>query len=210
MTFNSIIRISARIAAAVVATLLLCCPARAEQHFRIDLDASEITAAVAEPMSSIRGDAVGKFRLLSCDIYQDPKRRPEDSANIWVEAVVDAASYRSGSSTRDDSVKTSILDVKDFPTISFKGGSSWTEVKQTSDTSGSATLKGELMIHGAVRPFEVPVKVSLSGNKLTGSGEVTFNYTDFGIEQPSILGLKAGNVVKVTFHVVALRAPQGM
>jgi polyisoprenoid-binding protein YceI len=206
MTFSATILISA----AIVAILLPARPARAEQHFRIDADASEITAAVAEPMSSIRGDAVGKFRLLSCDIYQDPKRRADDGANIWVEAVIDAASYHSGSNMRDEAVKTSILDVKDFPTISFKGGSSWTEVKQTSDTSGSATLKGELMIHGAVRPFEVPVKVALSGDKLVGTGEVTFNYTDFGIEQPSILGLKAGNVVKVTFHVVAVRAPQGM
>jgi polyisoprenoid-binding protein YceI len=198
-------------AAAFVATLLLCFPAlAAEQHFRIDLDASEITAAVAEPMSSIRGDAVGKFRLLTCDIYQDPKRRADDGANIWVEAVVDAASYHSDSSMRDSSVKRSILDVKDFPTISFKGGSAWTDVKHTSDTSGSATLKGELMMHGAVRPFEVPVQVSLSGDKLIGNGEVSFNYTDFGIEQPSILGLKAGNMVKVTLHLVAVRAPQGL
>jgi len=194
-----------RIAAALLATLLLCRPARAEQHFRIDLDASEITAAVPEPMSSIRGDAVGKFRLLSCDIYQDPKRRADDGANIWVEAEIDAASYHSDSSMRDTAVKTSILDVKDFPTISFKGGSSWTDVKQASETSGSATLKGQLMIHGAVRPFEVPVEVSLSGDKLIGNGEVSFNYTDFGIEQPSILGLKAGNMVKVSVHIVALR-----
>ncbi|HVN28496.1 MAG TPA: YceI family protein [Candidatus Binataceae bacterium] len=206
MTFFSTIRI----AAPMLAILALCATARAEQHFRLDPEASEITAAVAEPVSSIRGDAVGKFRLLSCDIYQDPKRRAEDPANIWVELVIDAASYNSGSSMRDGAVKTSILDVKDFPTISFKGGSAWTEVKQTSETSGSATLKGELMIHGAVRPFEVPVKVSLEHDRLIGAGEVSFNYTDFGIEQPSILGLKAGNVVKVTFHVVATRAPRGM
>ena len=197
--------------AALIGMLLLCVPAMAaEQHFRIDLDSSEVTAAVPEPLSSIRGDAVGKFRLLSCDIYQDPKRRADDGANIWVEAVVDAASYHSDSDTRDSSVKGSILDVKDFPTISFKGGSSWTDVKQSSDTSGSATLKGELMMHGAVRPFEVPVQVSLTGDKLTGDGEVSFNYTDFGIEQPSTLGLKAGNMVKVTFHVVAMRTPQGL
>ncbi len=197
-------------AAALLTILLLVVPARAEQHFRLDLDASEITAAVAEPVSSLRGDAVGTFHLLSCDIYQDPKRRADDGANIWVEAVIDAASYHSNSATRDNAVKTSILDVKDYPTISFKGGSSWTDVKHTSDTSGSATLKGELMIHGAVRPFEVPVQVSLVGDKLIGTGEVSFNYTDFGIEQPSILGLKAGNMVKISFHIVALRAPAGL
>jgi len=197
--------------AALLATLLLWLPAfAAEQHFRIDLEASEITAAVAEPMSSLRGDAVGKFRLLSCDIYQDPKRRPDDGANIWVEAIADAASYHSDSNWRDRSVKGSMLDVKDFPTISFKGGSAWTDVKHSSDTAGFATLKGELMLHGAVRPFEVPVQVSLSGDQLVGNGEVSFNYTDFGIEQPSILGLKAGNLVKVTFHVVAMRAPRGL
>jgi polyisoprenoid-binding protein YceI len=198
-----------RIAAALVVTLLLARLAHAEQHFHADPEASEVTAAVAEPISSLRGDAVGTLRLLSCDIYQDPKRRADDGANIWVEVVIDAASYRSGSTLRDDSVKTSILDVKDYPTISFKGGSSWIDVKKTSATSGSATLKGQLMIHGAVRPFEVPVQVSMAGEKLIGNGEVTFNYTDFGIEQPSILGLRAGNVVKVTFHVVAARAPQG-
>jgi polyisoprenoid-binding protein YceI len=197
-------------AAALVAIILLTSTARAEQHFRIDLEASEITAAVAEPMSSLRGDAVGKFRLLSCDIYQDPKRRADDSANIWVEAVVDASSYHSDSSMRDSSVKTSLLDVKDFPTISFKGGSAWTDVKHSSETSGSAILKGELMMHGAVRPFEIPVQVALSGDKLIGSGEVSFNYTDFGIEQPSILGLKAGNMVKLDFHIVATRMPQGL
>jgi polyisoprenoid-binding protein YceI len=182
----------------------------AEQHFRIDLDASEITAAVPQPLSSIRGDAIGRFRLLSCDIYQDPRRRADDGANIWVEVVVDAASYHSDSNWRDSSVKGSILDAKDFPTISFKGGSAWTDVKHSSDTSGSATLKGELMMHGAVRPFEVPVQVALSADKLIGNGEVSFNYTDFGVEQPSFLGLTAGNMVKVTFHIVAVRAPQGL
>ncbi len=146
------------------------------------IDESEVIAAVPEPLSSVRGDAVGKLRMLSCDIYQDPKRRADDGANIWVEAVVDAASYHSDSAMRDSAVKTSILDTKDFPTISFKGGSSWTDVKQTSETSGSVTLKGQLMMHGAVRPFEVPVKVSLSGDKLIGTGEVSFNYTDFGID----------------------------
>ena len=196
---------------AIIAVLLYSLPAfAAEQHFRADLDASEITAAVAEPMGSIRGDAIGTLHFLSCDIYQDPKRRADDGANIWVEVVIDAASYHSSSSTRDSAVKESILDVKDFPTISFKGGSAWTEVKQSSDTSGSATLKGELTLHGAVRPFEVPVKVSLAADRLTGDGEVSFNYTDFGIVQPSLLGLKAGNMVKVVFHVVAIRAPQGL
>ena len=205
------VRTKLRSGIAIAAMLLVALPALgAEQHFRADLGTSEVTAAVAEPLSSLWGDAVGTLHFLSCDIYQDPKRRADDSANVWVEVTIDTASYHSGSSMRDSTVKDSILDVKDFPTISFKGGSSWTDVKQSSDTSGSATLKGELMLHGAVRPFEVPVKVSLNNDKLIGDGEVSFNYTDFGIVQPSLLGLKAGNMVKVALHVVAIRTPQGL
>jgi polyisoprenoid-binding protein YceI len=174
-------------------------------HFRVDPDATEITAAVPEPLASIRGDAVGRLRMISCDIYQDPERPAGDGANIWVEAVIDATSYHSNSSARDSSVKSSVLEVQNFPTISFKGGSSWSDVKQTSDTSGSAVLKGQLIVHGATRPFEVPVQVSLAGDKLTATGEVAFDYTDFGIQQPSLLGLKAGNMVKVIFHAIATK-----
>ncbi len=200
-----------RLAATGVALVFLFEPAiAAPQHFRIDPDASEITAAVAEPIASIQGDAVAKLRMISCDIYQDPKRPADDGANIWVEAVIDATSYTSSSSMRDSSVKRSVLEVQNYPAISFKGGSSWSDVKHTSDTSGSAVLKGQLTVHGATRPFEVPVQVSLSGNKLTANGEVSFDYTDFGIQQPSLLGLKAGNMVKVTFHAIATRAPDGL
>ena len=180
-----------------------------EQHFRLDLDSSEISAAVPQPMSFIQGDAVGKFRMMSCDIYQDPKRAPTDGANIWVEAVIDAGSYHSGSSLRDSSVST-VLEVQKYPTITFKGGSAWTDVRRSSETSGSALLKGELTLHGEARPFEVPVQVSLSGDKLIANGEVTFDYTDFGIEQPSMLGIKAGNIVRISFHAVANKAPRGL
>ena len=201
----------ARIAALIIALALCSRPAEAvEQHYRIDLEATEISVAVPEPLSWIRGDAVGKFRMSSCDVYQDPKRPANDGANIWVEATIDAASYNSGNSMRDNDVKGAVLDATDFPTISFKGGSSWTDVKQTSDTSGAAVLKGELMLHGETRPFEVPVQVALSGDKLIANGEISFDYTDFGIKPPSMLGFKSGNIAKVSFHAVATKAPQGL
>jgi polyisoprenoid-binding protein YceI len=200
-----------RLATFAIAFTFFCNSAFAqEKHFRIDLDSSEITAAVPEPISFIQGDAVGKFRMTSCDIYQDPRRAPADGANIWVEAVIDATSYHSGSSLRDNSVKNTVLEVQKYPAIIFKGGSSWTDVRRSSETAGSAVLKGELTLHGEARPFEVPVQVSLSGDKLIADGEVTFDYTDFGIQQPALLGFRAGNIVKMSFHAVATRAPQGL
>lgn len=193
-------------AAPLVMLLLWASPARAAYvHFRIDPAASEISAAVAEPLSWIRGDAVGSLRLVSGDAYEDPDADRANQGSIWLEVVIDAASYHSDSTMRDSAVKSSALETQNFPAIFFKGGSSWNDVSRTSDSAGSGTLKGQLTLHGVTRPFEFPVQASLSGGRLVASGEFSFDYTDFGIETPSILGLKAGNAVKVSFHAVATR-----
>ena len=176
-------------------------------HFRLDHDATEISVAVEEPLSSIRGDAVGKFLIISGDAYEIPADRSKQDASIWVEIIVDAASYNSGSSMRDDAVKSSVLNAQTYPTIVFKGGSAMNDVARTSDHSGSATMKGELFLNGQTRPFEVPAQASLSGDKLTVDANFSFDYTDFGIKPPSFLGLESGRMAKVTFHAIAAKAP---
>jgi polyisoprenoid-binding protein YceI len=65
-------------------------------------------------------------------------------------------------------------------------------------------MMGTLTLHGEARPIEFPVSASLGDDgRLTAEGAATFNYTQFGIRSPSILGLSAESVVKVSFHAVA-------
>lgn len=72
---------------------------------------------------------------------------------------------------------------------------------------GHAIVVGNLTLHGTTRVVRVPADVSLnSDGTLNGDGEVSFNYTDFGVSVPRLLfALPAGKDVTVHFHVTAER-----
>jgi polyisoprenoid-binding protein YceI len=181
---------------------MLATPARAAQaHFRLDPGATQITAAVAEPLSSIRGDAVASFRAVSGEV-DDPGGNPSQAhATI----VIDASSYNSGSAMRDRAVTGSLLAAGQYPTITFES-TGLKEVKLNSQRSGSATMMGKLTLHGETHSIEFPFSASLGDDgRLTAEGVATFDYTQFGISSPSILGLSAGSVVKVSFHAIVVQ-----
>jgi polyisoprenoid-binding protein YceI len=181
---------------------MLATPARgAQAHFRVDPGATQITAVVAEPLSSIRGDAVASFRAVSGEV-DDPDGNP---SHARVTIVIDASSYNSGSAMRDRAVTGSVLAAGQFPTITFES-TGLKDVKLNSHRSGSAAMTGKLTLRGETRPIEFPVSASLGDDgRLTAEGVATFDYTQFGIRSPSIMGLSAGSVVKVSFRAVAAR-----
>ena len=174
-------------------------------HFQIDPDASEISATVDEPMSSIRGSAVGTFRVVSGDAYGDDAN-VQGTGRLTI--VLDAASYRSSSSFRDHAVKGSVLEAGSFPTISF-ASTAVEDVAMVSKREGTATIAGNLTLHGMARPIRMPVKASIdAAGRLVVDGEVAFRYEQFGIKPPSLMfgAMTAGDVATVKFHVVATRA----
>jgi polyisoprenoid-binding protein YceI len=181
--------------------------ARAEVlHFRVDPDASEISAAVEEPMSAIRGSAVGTFRIISGGVYGD-------AANVTatgrVTIVIDAASYHSSSSFRDRAVKGGVLETDRYPEITF-ASTSVEDVAMTANQDGTATVAGNLTLHGTSRPLRVSVKASIdSAGRLIADGEVSFRYDEWGVNPPTLLfgSMAAGNVATVKCHIVAVRAP---
>ena len=196
------------VAVAGLATTLLVFTrsARAElMHFAVDPNASEISAAVREPLSSLRGSATGTFRITAGEIVSD-SADPARTTTVKIE--FDTASYSSGSSMRDHSVTgSSILDAENYPKITFEGGDV-DNIVRTGDSSGTATIRGSLTLHGATRTTIVPVAVQVSGDrKLEADGEVTINYPDWGIEVPTLLfgSMRAGDQATIHFHIIATR-----
>jgi hypothetical protein len=60
-----------------VAAVVILHPARARGeflHFTADPSASDISATVLEPMSSFRGNVIGKFRVVSGKFGCSPER----------------------------------------------------------------------------------------------------------------------------------------
>jgi len=187
-----------RLIAAMCAMLTASPAFAAPLHLKIDPTASKVTAVVAEP-DRTKGLADAKFTITSGDVSGDPSN-PTSGGSVTI--VLDAKSYDSGNGFRDDAVY-GMIDADNYPTITFQS-TGLEQVTMGSGNSGSATLVGNLTIHGKTKSVTVPMKASLDAtNHLTADGEVTFNYADYGVRVPSLLGMTASDQVTVHFHVVA-------
>jgi len=187
------------------ALLLVLAPARAEMtHLQVDTQKSQISAAVEEPLSRLRDVtfAEGNFHIISGEIDGDPA---DVATTGHVKLVVDLTTYDSGSDHRDRLVLSSALETSLYSTAIFES----TRVEKVEvvvpGAVGSATVIGNLTLHGTTRQISVPVRLSLSPDGLfTGNGEVTFRYTDFGVKVPRLAFVfPAGDEVTVKFRITA-------
>jgi polyisoprenoid-binding protein YceI len=167
-------------------------------HLKIDPAASKVTAEVAEP-DRTKGNASGKFEIKSGEVSGDTANPAAGTVTI----VLDAQSYDSGNPFRDDAV-FGLLDARTYPTITFQS-TALENVATSSANAGTATVVGNLSLHGTTRPVSVPIKMALDSTQhLVADGAVTFNYADYGVKVPSLMGMTAANEVTVTLHIVAV------
>jgi len=173
-------------------------------HLRADLQKSELRATVAEPFAAVRSPATAAFKMKSCEIDGDPNHV---AATAHVKLVIDAASYDSGSATRDRNVINSTLEAAKFKTIDFESTAFEDVQIDVPGVSGSAIVVGNLTLHGTTKVIRVPIRVSMSSDgQFSAGGEIEFRYTDFGIKAPRLAYLvSAGDQAMVTFRIVAQR-----
>jgi polyisoprenoid-binding protein YceI len=95
---------------------------------------------------------------------------------------------------RQTMLSDKLLDAGKFPTITFHS----TSVQPASTTS--FTVKGELSLHGVVRP----VSLTVSKNGRQFAGETKLKQTDFGLTPVSVAGgtIKVKDEVKIEFLIV--------
>lgn len=98
-----------------------------------------------------------------------------------------------------------VLETAKFPEIDYEASS--ISVKKMSDMLYSATLNGELTLHGVSRRQPIVARVSLLGSMLRASGDFTLDQTDYGIKLVSVGGgvLKLKDELKFSFEIVARR-----
>ena len=199
------------IAALIGATLIAAvgyAPAAAETvHFRVDPGATQIVASVKEPLARIRGAASGTFNAISGTIEGDPAD-PVKTGRIAI--TFDATSYKSGSAYRDKRVTRDALDAEHFPAIRFVSTRIEDFAWVSRDVEATATIVGNLTLHGVTREVRIPIDATLSPDRklFSTDGDFDFAMSDFGIEQPSTLfgALRTGRRVDLNFRVVAVPA----
>jgi polyisoprenoid-binding protein YceI len=194
-----------------IAILLVCRPVAAETlHMEPDYQKTEIKATVAEPFGILRDHptATGSFQLIKGEIDGDPDN---PAATGHVNLVINATTYDSGSDTRDRAVISSALETAKYQVIIFDSIGMEDVQIEVPGISGSATIVGDLTLHGTTRVMRVPVRVSMTTDgEFSAGGEITFKYTDFGVKVPRMFfAIPAGDEVTVAFRVIAQRPGTG-
>ena len=98
-----------------------------------------------------------------------------------------------------------VLETAKFPEIVYEAPS--ISVTKMADMLCSATLNGNLTMHGVTRSQSIPVRVALLGSMLRASGAFSLDQTDYNIKLVSVAGgaLKLKDEIKFSFEMVARR-----
>ena len=171
----------------------------------VDTQASHISATVNLPLARMRDQpqTTGTFEIITGEIDGDPDNL---AATGHVSLVVDATTYNSGNDTRDTHVIHSALETFNYSAITFESTRIENIQVEVPDALGTATVVGNLRLHGVTRQISVPVNLSMTPDGVFNArGEVTFDYTDFGITPPTLFFIPAGKEVTVSFDIQAER-----
>jgi len=96
-----------------------------------------------------------------------------------------------------------ILETSKFAEILYQAPS--VSVTKVSDSLYSATLNGNLTLHGVTRSQPIPARVSLLGTMLRASGDFTLSQSAYNLKPVSVAGgaLKLKDELKFSFEIVA-------
>lgn len=98
-----------------------------------------------------------------------------------------------------------VLETSKFPEVIYEAAA--ISVTKMADTLYSATLRGNLTLHGVSRSLPINTRVALLGSMLRASGDFSLNQTDYDIKPVSVAGgaLKLKDELKFSFEIVARR-----
>jgi polyisoprenoid-binding protein YceI len=96
-----------------------------------------------------------------------------------------------------------VLEIAKFPEVVYEASD--ISVTKMADALFSATVKGNLTMHGVTNSQTIPVRVASFGSMLRASGDFSLDQTDSNIKLVSVAGgaLKLKNELKFSFEIVA-------
>jgi len=102
--------------------------------------------------------------------------------------------------TRKNMLRTEVLDADNYPRVEVKS-------VKIEGALPDAQVTARITIKQGTRDVVVPVKVTVSGDRLTAAGEFSIQQTDFGMKPFSVAmgALEVKDRLDVRFSVVALK-----
>jgi polyisoprenoid-binding protein YceI len=114
------------------------------------------------------------------------------------EIVLDPAAARTGSESRDQTMRNKVLEVARFPVLRFVAERVVGNVPASG--AGELELRGWIDLHGERHELALPAKVTVEGGRLVADANVDIPYQEWGLHDPSIFFLRVAEVVSVHVH----------
>ena len=132
------------------------------------------------------------------------RERPVESR--IVEIVVDVQQFTSDSERRDRAIRRGYLESNRYPHATLANARlEGLPATIEEGTPFSYSLVGDLTVHGVTRETSWEGEATAVGDTLKGVARTQVKMTDFGIEVPRLLSLRAADDVKLEIRYVAVR-----
>lgn len=171
---------------------LLCCSLQA-QRIAVDLDTVEtkINWTLVGNVHTVHGTFLLKKGHVALD---------QSDGAISGDLVADATSGESGNGARDRRMNKEILESDRFREVRLTPR----KVEGAVDLTGHSTvrLSGTFLIHGTSHQLTIPMDVSFSDGRVTGTAKFSIPYVDWGMKDPSNFLFKVDKSVEVEIVAV--------
>lgn len=128
---------------------------------------------------------------------------PNDYTSVHLEVTLPVAAFQTGNGARDERMRE-VMQAAEYPSVTFKATRIGNQCDPKVLVEGQPCaflLAGNVTIHGITRELQIPSSVTGSHGDYSVSGETSFRWADFGIEDPSILIATLDPVVKIRFRI---------
>lgn len=130
----------------------------------------------------------------------DGKSEKLSIASVWKEnkiekiaVVTKISNFNSGLSSRDSHM-IEVLEALTYPTINFIS-------QEINYTEKGIQVKGKLQFHGVTKEISFLAQLQEQNQQLIFTGEFPVLLEDYKVERPSLLFVKADNLIKIRFNI---------
>jgi polyisoprenoid-binding protein YceI len=127
-----------------------------------------------------------------------------DPASVNIMLNLPVAKFDTDNGSRDKKLRRVMAEDK-FPKVRFEGtglSGRCNPKLVIAEHKCSDLLKGKLTIRDISKDLSIPVLISFEENRFLINGSVEIDWSDFGVEDPSILIATVSKKVKIDFSVV--------
>ena len=124
-----------------------------------------------------------------------------------IEATVPVKSLDTGMGLRDEHMRKYVFTTSDGQTPDVKFVAKSAACTKTGDNRSTCDVTGDLSIRGTARPFTIALKVTEDADSYRAAGEGIVKLSTYGIPQPSQLGVRTDDDIKLRLEFTARPAP---